>query len=157
MRIAVLSDTHGNAWALEACVRAAGHVDAWLFLGDNTRDTAALEATGAAVYAVRGNTDLGAAYPVERVVELGGKRIFLCHGHTYGVNGGLTRLALRARELGCQAALFGHTHIPFLDETGPVVLLNPGSPTRPRGGSKRCMGLLRIAGEALDAELMPLP
>lgn len=66
------------------------------------------------------------------------------------------RVVLRARELGCGAALFGHTHIPFLDEGGDVILLNPGSPSQPRGGSKRCMGLLLIREDTLEGELLPL-
>ena len=106
---------------------------------------------------MRGNTDFGTSQVTERIVELGGKRLFLCHGHTYGVEAGLTRLYLRAKELGCHAALFGHTHVAFLDEGGEVTLLNPGSPSRPRGGSRRAMGLLTIRGDVLDGELLFLP
>lgn len=106
---------------------------------------------------MRGNTDFGTSQVTERIVELGGKRLFLCHGHTYGVEAGLTRLYLRAKELGCHAALFGHTHVAFLDEGGEVTLLNPGSPSRPRGGSRRAMGLLTIRGPVLDGELLFLP
>lgn len=157
MRLGVISDTHGDRWAIEDCIRLAGHVDAWLHLGDNVRDTKLLEAAGIPVYGVRGNTDFGTNQVTERIVELGGKRLFLCHGHTYGVEGGLTRLYLRAKELGCDGALFGHTHVPFLDEGGDVTLLNPGSPSRPRGGSRRTMGMLTIRDQVLDGELLFLP
>ena len=101
MRLGVISDTHGDRWAIEECIQLAGHVDAWLHLGDNVRDTKTLEATDVPVYGVRGNTDFGTSQVTERIVELGGKRLFLCHGHTYGVEAGLTRLYLRAKELGC--------------------------------------------------------
>lgn len=156
MRIGVVSDTHGEEWALAACMVAAGPVDAWFHLGDYVSDAQALQAQGKPVYSVCGNMDALATGPRERVVELGGKRFFLCHGHSYGVKSGLLRLTLRARELGCQAALFGHTHIPFLDEEGDILLLNPGSPSFPRGGSKRCMGLLMLAEDSLEGELLPL-
>ena len=157
MRLGVISDTHGDRWAIEDCIQLAGHVDAWLHLGDNVRDTKLLEAAGIPVYGVRGNTDFGTNQVTERIVELGGKRLFLSHGHTYGVEAGLTRLYLRAKELGCDGALFGHTHVPFLDEGGDVTLLNPGSPSRPRGGSRRAMGLLTIRDQVLDGELLFLP
>lgn len=85
MRLGVISDTHGDRWAIEECIQLAGHVDAWLHLGDNVRDTKTLEATDVPVYGVRGNTDFGTSQVTERIVELGGKRLFLCHGHTYGV------------------------------------------------------------------------
>ena len=156
MRIAVVSDTHGDPWAIRECIEAAGKVDAWIHLGDNTRDTEELQQTGVPVYAVRGNTDFGAIEPLEQVITLEGKRIFLCHGHLYAVGADPYRLNLKARELECDAALFGHTHVPFLDESGHVTLMNPGSPSRPRQGSRRCMGFIRINGDDLDASLRPL-
>ena len=157
MRIGVVSDTHGEEWAVKACILAAGHVDAWIHLGDNVRDTGPLEETGVPVYVVRGNTDLGNICPAEEVIELGGKRILLCHGHQYGVGSGLTRLALRAEELKCACALFGHTHIPLLEEGGPITFMNPGSPARPRGGSRRSMGTHSIRQGQIDGCLIPLP
>ncbi|MEA5060330.1 MAG: metallophosphoesterase [Clostridia bacterium] len=157
MRIAVVSDTHGDAWAIAACIRAAGAVDAWIHLGDYYMDAKSFATGGKPVVAVCGNMDALSAGPRERVVELGGKRIFLCHGHSYGVKLNLQRINLRARELECEAALFGHTHVPFLDEEGDILLLNPGSPSQPRGGSRRSMGLLTIQGNALEGELLPLP
>lgn len=158
MRIGVISDTHGNEWAVSACVAAAGPVDAWIHLGDHASDAKALLAGGKPVYGVCGNMDVpSAASPRERVVELAGQRLFLCHGNNYGVKSSPLKVLLRARELGCAAALFGHTHIPFLDEGGDVLLLNPGSPSLPRGGSRRCMGILTLGGKYPEAELLFLP
>lgn len=157
MRIGVLSDTHGEEWALSACLAAAGTVDAWLHLGDYISDSVALEAAGKPVYAVCGNMDAFTAGPRERVVELSGARVFLCHGHSYGVKDSPLRVALRARELGCGIALFGHTHMPFLDEGGDLLLMNPGSPSFPRGGSKRSMGILTLGGKYPEGALLLLP
>lgn len=150
MRIGVISDTHGDPWAIQACIEAAGRVDAWLHLGDNTRDAEDFQRTGAPVYGVRGNTDFAALEPWEQVVQLEEVRLFLCHGHQYAVGADPYRLALRAQELACHGALFGHTHVPFLDESGAVTLLNPGSPSRPRQGSRRSMAILSICGSKLD-------
>ncbi len=157
MRIGVVSDTHGEEWALRACLAAAGAVDAWLYLGDYVSDSVILEAGRKPVYAVCGNMDSFTAGPRERVVELSGARIFLCHGHNYGVKDSPLRVALRARELGCGVALFGHTHRPLLDEDGGFLLMNPGSPSFPRGGSKRSMGILTLGGKYPEGELLFLP
>ena len=111
MRLGVISDTHGDRWAIEECIQLAGHVDAWLHLGDNVRDTKTLEATDVPVYGVRGNTDFGTK-PDGAIVELGGKRLFLCHGHTYGVEAGLDpAMTFIGAMDSCHAALFGHTHV----------------------------------------------
>ena len=157
MRIGVVSDTHGEAWAIRACLAAAGSVDAWLHLGDYIRDANDFASTGRPVYAVGGNMDSMTAGPRERVVELGGIRIFLCHGHNFGVKSSLLRLTLRAQELACDVALFGHSHMPYLDEGGKLLLMNPGSPSFPRGGSRRSMGLLLIENNVAEGEILPLP
>ena len=36
---------------------------------------------------------------------------------------------------GCEAVLFGHTHLPLVERHGGVWLLNPGSPTERRRGA----------------------
>ena len=89
MKVAVVSDTHGCLSMLDRCIKLAGQVDVWCHLGDLTSDAEALMSrTNAKVYAVRGNCDYfgGSAqrYESEAVVELGGARILMMHGHTHG-------------------------------------------------------------------------
>lgn len=67
MRILILSDLHGNTWALQAVLQAAGQVDAILFAGDavnygpSPRGVVSwLRRVGAV--AVRGNHDHAAAF-----------------------------------------------------------------------------------------------
>lgn len=67
MRILILSDLHGNTWALEAILRAAGPVEAVLFAGDavnygpSPRGVLAWLRRAGAV-AVRGNHDHAVAF-----------------------------------------------------------------------------------------------
>lgn len=84
------------------------------------------------MYVVRGNCDWSGDYPQERIVEFGGERIFLTHGHRYNVRAGVTELASAAAKAGAGIAVFGHTHIPLAEERYGVILLNPGSITEPR-------------------------
>lgn len=65
--------------------------------------------------------------PAERVEEIAGVKFLLVHGDRYGVKSSLTRLCYRAEELGCQAALFGHTHSAFCGYAGAALLVNPGA------------------------------
>ena len=32
---------------------------------------------------------------------------------------------------------FGHTHVPFVERTGSVLVVNPGSPSQPRDRDRR--------------------
>lgn len=154
MRLGVIADTHGDMAAIARVVLAAGVVDGWLHLGDNALDAKELENSGVPVYSVAGNCDVSGEY--ERVVGVCGAKLLLTHGHMYGVSAGLSRLQYRAQELGCAAALFGHTHVPLLDEEGEILLLNPGSPSSPRMGSPRSYALLYVENGRVDADLMQL-
>lgn len=78
------------------------------------------------LHAVRGNNDYP-AFPNEEVVEVEGVKCFLTHGHLYGVRQSLLPLRLRAQELGCTAAFFGHTHEAYEGVDDGVTLLNPGA------------------------------
>lgn len=77
-------------------------------------------------YILRGNCDI--AYGEgECIIEEEGVRMLCCHGHKYGVKSGLDTLAYRAKELGCDVALYGHTHRAAIDTVGGVLCVNPGS------------------------------
>lgn len=132
MKIAVISDTHGR------CVKDIfDDADAVIHLGDHFSDEIH---TDLPIYRVKGNCDADIA-PTEQILELCGRKIFITHGHLYGVKQSLNRLLYRAEELGADAALFGHTHIAFCENVGGILLLNPGSFARPRAGSPSCAKL----------------
>ena len=155
MKIGVISDTHGDLSALKRAAERIGAADAWIHLGDHCADSAPLKRLNPMVYSVKGNCD---PFPglMEIVIEFEGVKVFAVHGHTYGVKDGLSRLYYRALELGCSAALYGHTHVPNLERNGTFFLLNPGSPARPRMWTKPSAGILTIKDGVLDAEILTL-
>ena len=106
--------------------------DAVIHLGDHLEDAESMESvfSGVDFYHVPGNCDFFTCAPPSLTVSLDGVRIFLTHGHLFGVKSGLTRLTLEARRVGAQLALFGHTHIQHLEERGGITLLNPGTAGR---------------------------
>ena len=171
MRIGVISDTHGSFASIDRCILRSGDVEAWFHLGDLVSDAKYLaERTDKPVYFVYGNCDggMGAACPEdifpepqekranERVVTVNGVRIFLCHGHDYDVDLAPFALSYRAEELNCAAALYGHTHVSSLMAYGGLLLLNPGSPARPRYGKAPSFAVLRILGGKVNADIITL-
>lgn len=134
-----VSDTHGDAGTLAAILAwAKGRgVDAAAFLGDGLGDLErAFDRAGfrPVCRAVRGNGDQDPDVPFHRTADFGGRRFFLTHGHLHAVQDTLDSLVFAARAAGAEAALFGHTHLPLERRVRGVLLVNPGSPSRPRGG-----------------------
>lgn len=58
---------------------------------------------------------------------------------------GLEHLAQLAKMNGCKAALYGHTHVRRTEEVNGVYLMNPGSPSCPRGGNMPSYGILEVS------------
>ncbi|MBE6587170.1 MAG: YfcE family phosphodiesterase [Ruminococcaceae bacterium] len=134
MKILVFSDSHGAYSKMESAVRVHPDADMIFFLGDGLRDADRLfdELRHIPHVAVKGNCDIassfgGESYLDEQTVDLGGVRIFSCHGHKYGVKSSELNLWLRAKEKDAALALFGHTHEPFERYYEGVRLFNPGS------------------------------
>ena len=132
MKICVVSDSHGDSDRIDRVVQAEDAVcDAYVHLGDIAQDAQRLmERTQKPVCGVRGNCDFflrAGNLPEERLENLGGTRLLICHGHRYDVKHGYLNLYMRARELEARCALFGHTHSPLKKEEGSVLLLNPGA------------------------------
>lgn len=98
---------------------------------------------------VPGNCDYCASAPASLLQEADGVRIFLTHGHLFGVKTGLTRLLLEGKRVGAQLVLFGHTHRPYLAEHDGVWLLNPGSCSAMQGS----YAVLTVENGGFHAEL----
>lgn len=103
--------------------------DAVLHLGDHLEDAESMESVFSSIdfYHVPGNCDYFTNVPPSLTISLDGVRIFLTHGHLFGVKSGLTRLTLEARRVGAQLALFGHTYRALLEEQDGLWLMNPGA------------------------------
>lgn len=124
----IVSDTHGDTTPL---VRLAGEIkplDGILHLGDHTEDIDDVRAVYPLlrVETVRGNNDWGNE-PLRRVLHMGGRKIFMTHGHSYRVKMTLKLLIDEARAEGADAVLFGHTHVPYLEREGGLWVVNPGA------------------------------
>ncbi len=123
----ILSDSHGRRGNVKKIEHLFGENDFIVHLGDGSSD---LKETFSnypdKTFIMKGNCDF--CYGMEEyVIEAEGVRILCCHGHKYGVKRTLIKLAARARELGCDAALYGHTHTARIEEVEGVLTINPGA------------------------------
>ncbi|MFW5974363.1 MAG: metallophosphoesterase [Natrialbaceae archaeon] len=134
--LTVVSDTHSREGhrlrgrTLEAVRTAEMVVHVGDFMTAPVLD--AFEAEAATLRAVYGNNDDGeirSRLPKSRTVEYEGVRFAVTHT----VRGGNTALTLFGRQREADAVLFGHSHRPTADVSGPLPLLNPGSHAQPRG------------------------
>lgn len=128
MKILVFSDSHGNVEHMTVAVERERPARVF-HLGDGWRDAERLRAMfpELPLDQVPGNCDLRLEEPPVKLVTIEGKRILLCHGHTYRVKEGLMDVGYAAREHKADLLCFGHTHVPTQEWAGESLLLNPGS------------------------------
>ena len=128
MRFLIFSDTHGTRTPMKELYERYPN-DGIIHLGDYISDARwMLERTnGHPVYQVVGNCDCGERGPEQQLLELGGVKVLMTHGHRYRVKGGYLEAFYAAKAAGAQVLLFGHTHIPFMERKEGILMLNPGS------------------------------
>lgn len=160
MRIGIISDTHipsrASGIPAEALERFAG-VELILHAGDISVPRALDELRAVApVQAVAGNVEdpvIAATLPGELRLSVGGVAIGMVH------NSGATegrRERMRRRFPGCRVVIFGHSHLPVVEDQGGLLLLNPGSACDPRRAPAPTVAILTVAGGEPWAELVAL-
>jgi putative phosphoesterase len=141
----------------DECLRVLAASDLILHAGDVVAASVLEELrTLAPVAAVHGNMDepaLKAALPETRVVEIGSARIGMVH-EPGPAAGRAARLV--ARFPGCDAVVYGHTHLPEVTRHDLVWVLNPGSPTERRRAPSRTMIVLEAGEGGVEPRLVEL-
>ena len=142
LRILIMSESHGRNENVELAIAQVreeiGEFQMLIHLGDvgDAREIESL--AGVPCYIVRGNTDYDAKLLNANVIEASGHRIFATHGHLYQVDMRLDLLRFAALENDCDIAMYGHTHVPYLEEVpDDITILNPGSISKPRQADHR--------------------
>lgn len=127
----IVSDSHRNRAALDSLDNVFAECDYIVHLGDLSSDGGYIRGKyPEKTIVINGNCDLDRLGDDEKILEAEGIKIFMCHGHRYGVKQTLYRLAEEAKTNGCAVALYGHTHIASVDEIEGVRLINPGTLSR---------------------------
>jgi uncharacterized protein len=161
VRLAIISDTHlprGNRRLPDDCVALLRDADAILHAGDVVTKGVLddLRALGPPVVAIRGNVDaadLQATLPETIDQPFGRSRIAMIHD-AGPAKGRLPRL--RRRFPDADAVVFGHSHIPLLEQADGFAIFNPGSPTDRRRQPRHTMGLATITAKGVAFEHVAL-
>lgn len=131
-KILVLSDSHRRRIILEEIFEQENDADIIVFLGDGLEDIEECRYVipnlrGKDIRMVSGNCDWSSMESSSIMLSEYNKKILCTHGHLFGVKRGLDDLALAAKNKGCDAVLFGHTHVPVFTERHGIKLFNPGA------------------------------
>lgn len=144
MKIAVVSDTHRMDKYIKRIKDHIKGADILIHLGDNIEDIEKLSVGfNGKVYGVKGNCDFSDIYPSEQILNICGKKVFITHGHNYGVKSTLNNIYYKAKEIGADIVLFGHTHENIILHEDGIIFMNPGSVPLPRSNG-RYIGFIDI-------------
>ena len=133
MKVLIVSDTHGRHAGIEEAIEREYPFQKLIHLGDaEGYEEYIAELAECPIEIVAGNNDFFSSLDREIELDLGPHRAFLTHGHYYNVSLDVDRLWEEAKDRGCDIAMFGHTHRPYLEELDGITLLNPGSLSYPR-------------------------
>ena len=138
MKVLIVSDTHGRDENLEIAVNREAPFDMLVHCGDVEGREFYIEALADCPCSiVSGNNDFFSDLPREDVIDIEGNKVLVTHGHYYGVSMAFDQLADAAKQRGCNAAFFGHIHVPVLEKEDGILLVNPGSLAFPRQRGRR--------------------
>ncbi len=125
MKLLITSDVHGDLQGLKDVISRHKEIDIHLNAGDMALDPKHYEPFH--IITVKGNNDFGVDLPYVRILEIGGMKIMLTHGHLEHVKFSLDKLRLRAKLEGVQLVIFGHTHERYLMVEEGIMFVNPGA------------------------------
>lgn len=159
-KIGVISDTHlprGNRKIPDEVFSLFADVDLILHAGDFVQADVLYELGAIApVKGVLGNCDtpdLARQVPVKESIEVDGVLIGMIHD-----SGDRERRRQRMSQAfpGHRVVVFGHSHMPVIDDDGELLLLNPGSACDPRRAKTPTVAVLEITDGEPSARLVDL-
>ena len=151
MKILIVSDTHRRDGNLRAIIEKQSPFDMLIHLGDTEGSEIYFKEwvnnDNCVIHVVRGNNDFFSQTDKEKEISIGKYRVFLTHGHMYGVSFELETIKEEARARKVDIVMFGHTHKPLVDKRGRTLFLNPGTVGK---GLRPTYGILTVEGDRID-------
>lgn len=136
-KILVVSDSHGNNTNLRKAIEVFGkrgeQLEMLIHLGDIQGSLEGIQKlVDCPVEAVSGNCDFIPELPATKLISIGNETAFITHGHRYGCKAGTGQMKELAKANGASIVLFGHTHMPLMENFSDMKVMNPGSISLPR-------------------------
>lgn len=154
-----MSDSHGDGFALKTVIELTKNTgNIFVHLGDGERELEQARSSYPTldIRHVAGNCDYRSLSPDFDIVFAGDVKVLITHGHRFGVKYGTAGIIAAAEKYGCKAALFGHTHCRHQSYENGIYLLNPGSCSCPRDGTRRSYGYLDITPQGIFTNIVDL-
>ncbi|WML45581.1 metallophosphoesterase [Neobacillus sp. PS3-40] len=153
-KILVVSDSHGLTSELEVLKKRHQHeVEMMIHCGDSQLMNGHMAISG--FVTVLGNCDFG-GYPLETIVEIAGRKIFVTHGHKYSIKASLMTLNYRAKEVKADIVCFGHSHVVGAEMIEGTLFLNPGSLRLPRERLEKTYMILDLQDEKMKLSIFEM-
>lgn len=158
MKIIVMSDSHGSSLGLNR-IFSKYRADLYIHLGDGEYELnlIAAEYPDRNIVHVKGNCDFASLSENELFfMPAENCKVFAVHGHKYDVKYSLETLKKKARSLGANVVLYGHTHERFLDYDDGLYIMNPGSVSCPRDGKAPSFGIIDVSSAGIMTNIVEL-
>ena len=167
MKIMCISDIHGNIECLNKAIERyieenaekliiLGDFSGYYFSSSDFEVAEILNNMARIIIAVKGNCDSSQAdelFNFElgylKTIDVNGIKVTLTHGHMYNRN----NLPENCGDI----FLSGHTHIGNIEKINGKIIANPGSISKPRGGTKKSYIIIdeeKIELKSLDGEVI---
>lgn len=156
MKVLIVSDTHGRDERFEQALWQEQPFEYLIHCGDvEGREIFVEAAAESPCTIVAGNNDFFSDLPREEEIILEGHKIFVTHGHNYGVSMDLYGIVDEAAARNCEIVCFGHTHKPVAEKRNGIWVINPGSLSFPRQeGRQPSYAVMELQeGEEPDVEV----
>ena len=151
-KILVVSDSHGTTEHMTQAVRDS-MPDMMIHLGDGWHDAVKMRYQFPDLYVVQvpGNCDY-VDDDLEKIIDIDGKRMLMCHGHQFSVKMGYGRILQEGLEKKADILLCGHTHIVCQDYYRGMAVLNPGTIGDVREPGRPTYGIIEINKGKINIE-----
>ena len=167
MKIMCISDIHGNIECLNKAIERyreenaekliiLGDFSSYYFSSSDFDVAEILNNMAGAIIAVKGNCDSSQADELFKfglgylkTIDVNGIKVTLTHGHIYNRN--------NLPENCARIFLSGHTHVGMIEQIGERIIANPGSISKPRGGTKKSYIIIdeeKIELKSLDGDII---
>lgn len=129
MKILICSDSHTRLDYFQKVIDFE-EPEMIIFAGDHSTDAVDMSLVYSEILfkIVRGNTDYFDKDTRDiEIFEVNGKKVFLTHGHLFGVKSNLNEIEKKAVSENADICIFGHTHREYMKEIDGITYLNPGA------------------------------
>ena len=129
MKILICSDSHTRLDYFQKVIDLE-EPEMIIFGGDHSTDAIDMSLVYSEIpfKIVRGNTDYFDKDTRDiEIFEVNGKKVFLTHGHLFGVKSNLNEIEKKAVSKNSDICIFGHTHREYMKEIDGITYLNPGA------------------------------